>query len=66
MARKPIKKWNPKYNKVWVRMAMQNALLKPMYGDIGVDGKKFIKEVLAECDEKALVIKEAKEAKQVK
>lgn len=53
MARKPMKKWNPKYNKVWVRTAMQNALLKTGYGSIGVEGKRFVKEVLAECDLKA-------------
>ena len=52
MARKPVKKWNPKYNKVWVRTAIQNALMKSVYGDIGVDGKKFVKEVLAECDKR--------------
>jgi len=54
MARKPVKKWNPKYNKVWVRTAMQNALSKSIYGDIGIDGKRLVKEVLAECDQRAV------------
>jgi|TARA_R110002020_G_scaffold314978_5_gene530163 hypothetical protein len=54
MARKPVKKWNPKYNKVWVRTAMQNALSKSIYGDIGIDGKRLVKEVLAECDRRAV------------
>jgi len=61
MARKPIKKWNPKYNKVWVRMAMQNALSKDLHMGIQVNEKKFIKEVLAECDEKALELEEQKD-----
>jgi uncharacterized protein YbcV (DUF1398 family) len=54
MARKPVKKWNPKYNKVWVRTAMQNALLKSGYGSIDIEGKRFVKEVLAECDQRAI------------
>ena len=54
MARKPVKKWNPKYNKVWVRTAMQNALSKSVYGDIGIEGKRLVKEVLAECDQRAI------------
>ncbi len=54
MPRKPVKKWNPKYNKVWVRTAIQNALMKSQYGDIGVEGKRFVKEILAECDRRAI------------
>ena len=54
MAKKSIKKWNPKYNKAWVRTSMQNSLSKSLYGDIGIDGKRLIKEVLAECDKKAI------------
>ena len=61
MARKPKKVWNPKYNKVWVRMAMQNALSKDLHMGIQVNEKKFIKEVLAECDEKALELEEQKD-----
>ena len=33
---------------------MQNALLKTGYGSIGIEGKKFVKEVLAECDQRAV------------
>jgi len=54
MARKPVKKWNPTYNKVWVSTAMQHALLQPGYGSRGIDGKKYVKEVLAECDRRAV------------
>ena len=61
MARKPVKKWNPKYNKVWVRTALQNALSKSTYGDIGLDGKNIIKEVLQECDQKAIKEEENKD-----
>lgn len=53
MAKKKIKKWNPNYKKVWVRMAIQNALSKDVHMGIQVNEKRFIKEVLEECDEKA-------------
>lgn len=58
MARKIVKKWNPNYKKVWVRMAIQNALSKDLHMGIQVNEKKFIKEVLAECDVKALEVEE--------
>ena len=51
---KAKKVWNPQYNKVWVRIALQNALIK--YEPYGLSGNshKLITEVLASCDQKAL------------
>jgi len=53
MPKKPMKKWNPKYNKTWVRVALQNALSKGQFEAI-VDSKRLVKEVLHECDQRAI------------
>ena len=45
-----VKKWNPLYSKTSVRMVLQNTLSKSNYGDMSINEKKFIKEVLEECD----------------
>ena len=48
--KKVVKKWNPLYSKTSVRMVLQNTLSKSNYGDMVVNEKNFIKEVLEECD----------------
>ena len=53
MATKRKPKWNPNYKKVWVRIAIQNALTRNSHEGIGIEGKRLIKEVLEECDKKA-------------
>jgi hypothetical protein len=53
MAAKRKPKWNPNYKKVWVRIALQNALSKDEHDGISIAGKKLIKLVLEECDIKA-------------
>ena len=50
MARKLIKKWNPKYSKTTVRLAIQDVLSKRAYGDISREDKLFVNDLLAECD----------------
>jgi len=50
---KPVKKWNPRYSKITVRVAMQNAF-SDMEGFINSDAHRFMNRVLEECDEKAL------------
>jgi len=52
--KKVVKKWNPLYSKTSVRMVLQNTLSKSNYGDMVVNEKNFIKEVLEECDKIAL------------
>jgi len=52
---KPIPKWNPKYSKLSVRAALQNALAESSGGgDLSFNDKKIIKQVLTECDQKVL------------
>jgi len=53
MAVKRKPKWNPDYKKVWVRIALQNALSKDEYDGITPHGKKLIKEILLELDDRA-------------
>ena len=48
--KKVVKKWNPLYSKTSVRMVLQNTLSKSNYGDMSINEKNFIKEVLEECD----------------
>ena len=50
MAKKIVKKWNPKYSKTSVRMVLQNTFAKGIYGGMSVNEKNFIEEVLEECD----------------
>ena len=42
---KPMKKWNPKYSKVTVRVAMQNAFSN-LEGFITADAHRFMASVL--------------------
>ena len=52
MARQLIKKWNPKYSKTTVRLAIQDVLSKRAYGDISREDKSFVTAILAECDKR--------------
>jgi len=63
MARKIVKKWNPKYSKTSVRIALQNALAKRCYGELSKEDKSFIKEILSECDGVVLKIEDLEESK---
>jgi hypothetical protein len=49
----PVKKWNPRYSKTAVKVAIQNALLRnpELQALISVN---IIKDILQECDEWAL------------
>jgi hypothetical protein len=51
---KARKVWNPKYNKVWVRTALQDVLTHDTMYELNISGKKLIKDVLAICDKRAL------------
>ena len=54
MAAKRKPKWNPQYDKIWVRVALQDVLNKYEMHGLGADSKKLINDVLAICDKKAL------------
>tara|TARA_R110001583_G_scaffold3293_35_gene21400 strand:- start:521 stop:703 length:183 start_codon:yes stop_codon:yes gene_type:complete len=54
MARERKPKWNPKYNKHWVRAALQDVLIKQEHEGLGAASRKLINDVLAICDKKAL------------
>jgi|TARA_R110001592_G_scaffold327303_1_gene608413 hypothetical protein len=54
MARKLVKKWNPKYNKVWVRTALQDVLSRHEPYGLSGGSRKMIKEVLAILDKRVL------------
>jgi len=51
---KPMKKWNPRYSKTAVRVAVQNTFQD--HPDLGmvVNTDKFIKDILQQCDQWAL------------
>jgi len=49
---KPMKKWNPKYSKTAVRIAIQNALMDNP--DTWLNEKNFMKQILEQCDQWAL------------
>jgi len=51
---KPVKKWNPRYSKMAVRSAIQNALMESPDLVMMVDTNKFVKTILSQCDEWAL------------
>jgi|TARA_B110000908_G_C10177914_1_gene414161 hypothetical protein len=51
---KPIPKWNPRYSKISVRVALQNALTDGGAYDPTREHKRIIDKVLAECDQKVL------------
>ncbi len=51
---KPIPKWNPRYSKISVRVALQNALTDGGSYDPTREHKRIIDQVLAECDQKVI------------
>ncbi len=52
MAVKKLRKWNPKYTKTSVKVAMQNAFMKMEgLGELTSDQVSVINYVLEECDE---------------
>ena len=52
---KPVKKWNPRYSKTAVRIAIQNAFMENPDLTMTVNTDKFLKGILLSCDEWALV-----------
>ena len=50
---KPKKVWNPQYNKVWVRTALQDVLSRHEIYGLSGGSHKLIKDVLSICDKKA-------------
>ncbi len=54
MAVKKIRKWNPKYTKTSVKVALQNAFMEEHgLSNVSEDQNKFITFVLTQCDEVA-------------
>ena len=51
---KPVKKWNPRYSKMAVRAAIQNAFMKNPDVSMMMNTQGFTSEVLSQCDEWAL------------
>ena len=51
---KPMKKWNPRYSKTAVRVALQNALMDSPEIAMLVNTHMFTKQILQSCDEWAL------------
>ena len=51
---KPMKKWNPRYSKTAVRIAIQNTFTDQPDIEMMVNTDKFIKSILQSCDEWAL------------
>jgi hypothetical protein len=51
---KPVKKWNPRYSKTAVRVAIQNAFMENPDLTMMINTDKFCKTILQECDEWAL------------
>tara|TARA_R100000908_G_C3656689_1_gene85871 strand:+ start:236 stop:442 length:207 start_codon:yes stop_codon:yes gene_type:complete len=51
---KPVKKWNPRYSKMAVRAAIQNAFMKNPDVSMMVNTHGFTKQILEQCDEWAL------------
>jgi hypothetical protein len=51
---KPVKKWNPRYSKTAVRVAIQNAFMDNPDIGMWLNQTKFTKGILQECDEWAL------------
>ena len=48
---KPVKKWNPRYSKTAVRVAIQNALSDNPDIGLWMPTDRFLKRVLEQCDE---------------
>ena len=51
---KPVKKWNPRYSKMAVRAAIQNAFMDSPDMSMWLNQNKFVKSILEECDQWAL------------
>jgi hypothetical protein len=51
---KPMKKWNPKYSKTAVRIAIQNAFMDTPELMMIMNTDKFTKSILQSCDQWAL------------
>ncbi len=51
---KPVKKWNPRYSKMAVRAAIQNAFMDSPDMGMWVNQNKFVTSILEECDQWAL------------
>tara|TARA_R110000851_G_scaffold101085_1_gene217074 strand:+ start:614 stop:820 length:207 start_codon:yes stop_codon:yes gene_type:complete len=51
---KPVKKWNPKYSKTAVRVAIQNAFADDLDVGMWLSEKKFTKRILEQCDQWAV------------
>ena len=51
---KPVKKWNPRYSKTAVRVALQNTFMDNPELSVYYPPTKFIKKVLEQCDDWAL------------
>jgi len=50
----PVKKWNPRYSKTAVRVAIQNAFMDSPEIAMLVNTKGFMKQILQSCDDWAL------------
>jgi len=51
---KPVKKWNPRYSKTAVRVAIQNAFMNHPDVAMMVNTNGFTKQILQSCDDWAL------------
>ena len=51
---KPVKKWNPRYSKLAVKAAIQNALMESPDLTMMINTNHFTKKILEQCDAWAL------------
>tara|TARA_R110001632_G_scaffold111261_1_gene221962 strand:- start:319 stop:525 length:207 start_codon:yes stop_codon:yes gene_type:complete len=51
---KPVKKWNPRYSKTAVRVAIQNAFMDNPEVGMMMNQNKFTSTILQSCDDWAL------------
>ena len=51
---KPVKKWNPRYSKLAVKAAIQNALMDSPDLTMMINTNTFTKKILEQCDAWAL------------
>ena len=51
---KPVKKWNPRYSKTAVRVAIQNAFMDNPDISMMLNTNNFMKRILEECDQWAI------------
>jgi hypothetical protein len=50
----PVKKWNPRYSKTAVRVALQNVFMSNPDMGMYINRNTFIKDILLQCDTWAL------------